>query len=172
MFDLLSAIAGAVLAFVLTALAEWWRRRRAGDFAGLFVADILERYARACAEHLQDWANHARSDGEVGQRRTNIPPLPDYPPVEWNGLGVKRTETLMRYRADVDETRAEFLSLWEVEDDDVMQANIVEEVAAKGREALRLAKELRAARCLKSMPSTWYERYLDGAKSELARTGQ
>lgn len=153
---LTSSASGAILTLLVTWGREHRRTRKAGKFAALFLADALERYARACAEVVQEVRNFDASNGDIGHRHLNIPTLPDYPAIDWSALGVAPAESAMIFRAEVDQLRAELAFLSQVEDGETVEADAVRGALAKGKGALLMAAELRKLKGLKPRPATWY----------------
>jgi hypothetical protein len=155
-----SSAFGAIVTLIVTGWREGRRKKEAGKFAALFLADALEKYARTCAELLEDVRNFHGSNGQIGERHVNVPELPPYPSIDWNALGLKDAEWAMAFRAGVEETRAELAFLWQVDDDDSVEGDAERHAGAKGRQALTFAADLRKRRCLTTIESKWYAKRL------------
>ncbi|WP_436063723.1 MULTISPECIES: hypothetical protein [unclassified Phenylobacterium] len=125
-------------------LRDFWRERRDGKFAALYIATALEAYARTCATLVSESETYDRSDQNAGKPHGNIVDMPEYPDVEWKAFGIKDSEKAMAFRTKIDSDRSMFTGLWEHLDEDDIVPEVREKAAQHGLTALGMASTLRA----------------------------
>lgn len=144
-----SSVLAAFLTQALGLFKDAWNRRRDADFAALYVALALERYASQCATIVGDFDNHRSSSGGHGERWENVTAFPEVTGVEWKALGIKLTTEIMSFGVRVDSTREMLAELGSL-DGEAAVTDAREHAVRLGVRALDIADHLRRARRLPS----------------------
>lgn len=151
LFQIISVSLGSSV--LAAGLSQWFTGRRErvaeakdGRFAAYELALEFEAYAASCSDIISDSETYVSSRGAGGKEHYRLPPLPDFPEVNWRTIGIVDTVRANSFRTDLDfhhgyiASNAEYAGPgleWEI-------AKIVRHRAAEvGLEASEIAQRLR-----------------------------
>jgi hypothetical protein len=145
----LSALGGGIVAAVInnavTTLRERGTTKRAGIYAAIRVAVILESFAIECAERLSDSIADRTSGGEMGKPYTSLASLSEYPTdVEWKALNAPLAARALSFRNEVRLSEGALSEMADIEPGEV-QGECERQAGKCGYRAWQLASGLRSA---------------------------
>lgn len=137
-----------ILAAGINHAVTWWMAREqkqaAAGYLALQLAIILERFAMDCAVAHSESRSYRSSGGHVGREHEQLPELPSYPDnADWKVLDLSFADRALGLRTDHAMSVVHLRTVYDLHDENELQSEVIVELDRHGRQAWRLAFDLR-----------------------------